>query len=170
MRVWSAAYQSMISQKQTNTGLFIPCEFARVVYWFRVSSCDWPGNSGQSHVGEGWQRTGKASHTSVIWLLPMIMILGYCGLGQAVKSLGLATTSEVELDFVVASLGSVNNDLISAIYNAAQGQPRCPSEHPNPQIVYLLETRGQRTERVREKNHQRWQEEGRSKHQIKLWP
>ncbi|KAI1129584.1 tyrosyl-DNA phosphodiesterase-domain-containing protein [Nemania abortiva] len=58
---------------------------------------------GQSHAGEGWQRTG------------------YCGLGQAVKSLGLATTSDIELDFVVASLGSVNNDLISAIYNAAQG-------------------------------------------------
>ncbi|RWA11986.1 hypothetical protein EKO27_g3087 [Xylaria grammica] len=58
---------------------------------------------GQSHVGEGWQRTG------------------YCGLGRAVKSLGLATASKVELDFVVASLGSVNTDLTSAIYNAAQG-------------------------------------------------
>ncbi|KAI3336546.1 phospholipase D/nuclease [Xylariaceae sp. AK1471] len=58
---------------------------------------------GQSHVSEGWQRTG------------------YCGLGRAVKSLGLATASEVELDFVVASLGSVNTDLISAMYNAAQG-------------------------------------------------
>ncbi|KAI0911948.1 tyrosyl-DNA phosphodiesterase-domain-containing protein [Ustulina deusta] len=58
---------------------------------------------GQSHVGDGWQRTG------------------YCGLGRAVESLGLATASEVELDFVVASLGSVNTDLISAIYNAAQG-------------------------------------------------
>ncbi|KAI1174183.1 tyrosyl-DNA phosphodiesterase-domain-containing protein [Nemania sp. FL0916] len=58
---------------------------------------------GQSHIGEAWQRTG------------------YCGLGQAVKSLGLATASDVELDYVVASLGSVNSDLISAIYNAAQG-------------------------------------------------
>ncbi|KAI0399043.1 tyrosyl-DNA phosphodiesterase-domain-containing protein [Xylaria palmicola] len=58
---------------------------------------------GQSHVGEEWQRTG------------------YCGLGRAVSSLGLATTSEIELDFVAASLGSVNSDLISAIYNAAQG-------------------------------------------------
>ncbi|KAI1420591.1 tyrosyl-DNA phosphodiesterase-domain-containing protein [Xylaria sp. FL1777] len=58
---------------------------------------------GQCHVGNGWQRTG------------------YCGLGRAVESLGLATTSEIELDFVVASLGSVNTDLISAIYNAAKG-------------------------------------------------
>ncbi|KAJ8130215.1 hypothetical protein O1611_g3414 [Lasiodiplodia mahajangana] len=58
---------------------------------------------GKSHVGEEWQRTG------------------YCGLGRAVESLGLATTSEIELDFIVASLGSVNADLISAIYNAAQG-------------------------------------------------
>ncbi|KAI0860975.1 tyrosyl-DNA phosphodiesterase-domain-containing protein [Xylaria cubensis] len=58
---------------------------------------------GKSHVGEEWQRTG------------------YCGLGRAVNSLGLATTSNVEVDFVVASLGAVNTDLISAIYNAAQG-------------------------------------------------
>ncbi|KAI0458339.1 tyrosyl-DNA phosphodiesterase-domain-containing protein [Xylaria acuta] len=58
---------------------------------------------GQSHVGEEWQRTG------------------YCGLGRAVKSLGLAATSKVELDFVVASLGAVNTDLVSALYNAAQG-------------------------------------------------
>ncbi|KAI0554935.1 tyrosyl-DNA phosphodiesterase-domain-containing protein [Xylaria curta] len=58
---------------------------------------------GKSHAGEEWQRTG------------------YCGLGRAVNSLGLATTSDVELDFVVASLGAVNTDLISAIYNAAQG-------------------------------------------------
>ncbi|KAI1738313.1 tyrosyl-DNA phosphodiesterase-domain-containing protein [Xylaria scruposa] len=58
---------------------------------------------GKSHTGEEWQRTG------------------YCGLGRAVNSLGLATTSNVELDFVVASLGAVKTDLISAIYNAAQG-------------------------------------------------
>lgn len=58
---------------------------------------------GQSHTGEDWKRTG------------------YCGLGRAVKSLGLDTTSEIELDFVIASLGSVNNDLVSAIYHAAQG-------------------------------------------------
>ncbi|KAI1115026.1 tyrosyl-DNA phosphodiesterase-domain-containing protein [Nemania sp. NC0429] len=58
---------------------------------------------GKTHVGDEWKRTG------------------YCGLGRAVESLGLATTSEVELDVVVASLGAVNKDLISAIYNAAQG-------------------------------------------------
>ncbi|KAI1431601.1 tyrosyl-DNA phosphodiesterase-domain-containing protein [Xylaria sp. CBS 124048] len=58
---------------------------------------------GQTHVGEAWQRTG------------------YCGLGRAVKSLGLATSSEVQLDFVAASLGSLNTSLITAIYNAAQG-------------------------------------------------
>ncbi|KAI0526361.1 tyrosyl-DNA phosphodiesterase-domain-containing protein [Xylaria bambusicola] len=58
---------------------------------------------GQSHIGDAWQRTG------------------YCGLGRAVESLGLTTDSEVELDFVVASLGSVSTDLTSAIYNATQG-------------------------------------------------
>ncbi|KAI1304288.1 tyrosyl-DNA phosphodiesterase-domain-containing protein [Xylaria venustula] len=58
---------------------------------------------GQSHVGDEWRRTG------------------YCGLGRAVESLGLATASEIDIDFVVASLGSVNTDLTTAIYNAAQG-------------------------------------------------
>ncbi|KAI2642772.1 tyrosyl-DNA phosphodiesterase-domain-containing protein [Xylaria nigripes] len=58
---------------------------------------------GQSHVGSAWQRTG------------------YCGLGRAVKSLGLATQSRVKIDFVSASLGSLKSDFISAIYGAAQG-------------------------------------------------
>ncbi|KAI1144654.1 phospholipase D/nuclease [Hypoxylon sp. FL0543] len=58
---------------------------------------------GTSHVGDKWQRTG------------------YCGLGRAVKSLGLDTTEDIEVDFVVSSLGSVNMDLVSAIYYAAQG-------------------------------------------------
>ncbi|KAI1338069.1 tyrosyl-DNA phosphodiesterase-domain-containing protein [Xylariaceae sp. FL0016] len=58
---------------------------------------------GQSHVGNEWQRTG------------------YCGLGRAVKSLGLETLFDVEIDFVVASLGSVNIDLITSLYYAAQG-------------------------------------------------
>ncbi|KAI0840478.1 phospholipase D/nuclease [Hypoxylon sp. FL0890] len=58
---------------------------------------------GTSHVGDKWQRTG------------------YCGLGRAVKSLGLDTTENIEVDFVVSSLGSVNMDLVLAIYYAAQG-------------------------------------------------
>ncbi|KAI1367803.1 tyrosyl-DNA phosphodiesterase-domain-containing protein [Xylaria arbuscula] len=58
---------------------------------------------GKTHVGDAWKRTG------------------YPGLGRAVESLGLATKSDIELDFVIASLGSVNTDLTSAIYNAAQG-------------------------------------------------
>ncbi|CAJ2506008.1 Uu.00g001380.m01.CDS01 [Anthostomella pinea] len=58
---------------------------------------------GQTHVGESWQRTG------------------YCGLGRAVTSLGLGTSSDIDVDFVVASLGSVNADLLGSIYNAAQG-------------------------------------------------
>ncbi|KAI0389236.1 tyrosyl-DNA phosphodiesterase-domain-containing protein [Xylariaceae sp. FL0594] len=58
---------------------------------------------GQTHTGADWKRTG------------------YCGLGTAVASLGLATTSKVELDYVVASLGAVNSDLLSTVYNAARG-------------------------------------------------
>ncbi|KAI0901612.1 phospholipase D/nuclease [Annulohypoxylon nitens] len=56
-----------------------------------------------SHVGDKWQRTG------------------YCGLGRAIKSLGLNTTGDIEVDYMVSSLGSVNMDLITAIYYAAQG-------------------------------------------------
>ncbi|KAI0181043.1 phospholipase D/nuclease [Hypoxylon sp. FL1284] len=56
-----------------------------------------------SHVGDKWQRTG------------------YCGFGRAVTSLKLDTSQDVEVDFVVSSLGSVNMDLLSAIYYAAQG-------------------------------------------------
>ncbi|KAI0883481.1 phospholipase D/nuclease [Annulohypoxylon maeteangense] len=56
-----------------------------------------------SHVGDKWQRTG------------------YCGLGRAITSLGLNTTEGIEVDFMVSSLGSVNMDLVSAIYYAAQG-------------------------------------------------
>ncbi|KAK5631894.1 hypothetical protein RRF57_007608 [Xylaria bambusicola] len=73
---------------------------------------------GQSHIGDAWQRTGTMPLLS---LSPLTMATGYCGLGRAVESLGLATDSEVELDFVIASLGSVNTDLTSAIYNATQG-------------------------------------------------
>ncbi|CAG9941949.1 unnamed protein product [Clonostachys rosea f. rosea IK726] len=56
--------------------------------------------------------------------------LGYCGLGNVVSSLGLATTSPIEVDSVVpanvgtcqsASLGSLTSDLITSIYNACQG-------------------------------------------------
>ncbi|KAI2776448.1 phospholipase D/nuclease [Daldinia loculata] len=58
---------------------------------------------GGSHVDEKWKRTG------------------YCGLGRAVTSLGLNTTEDVEIDFLASSLGSLNMDLLSAIYYSAQG-------------------------------------------------
>ncbi|KFA52919.1 hypothetical protein S40293_00945 [Stachybotrys chartarum IBT 40293] len=47
--------------------------------------------------------------------------LGYCGLGGCVAALGLATEELVEVDLVCASLGSVNYDLVTAIYNACRG-------------------------------------------------
>ncbi|KAI0166227.1 phospholipase D/nuclease [Xylariaceae sp. FL1272] len=57
---------------------------------------------GTSHTGEDWRRTG------------------YCGLGRAVQSLGL-TATDVELDYIVTSLGAINEDLVTALYNAAKG-------------------------------------------------
>ena len=60
---------------------------------------------GGAHQGpnEPWRRTG------------------YCGLGRAVKTLGLATTDPIQVDFVTSSMGSLNIDFLTAMYLAAQG-------------------------------------------------
>ncbi|ORY67160.1 ubiquitin interaction domain-containing protein [Pseudomassariella vexata] len=58
---------------------------------------------GKTHTGDSWKRTG------------------YCGLGRAVTALGLGTQEDVEIDLVTSSLGSVNKDLVAAIYYAAKG-------------------------------------------------
>ncbi|KAM3498335.1 hypothetical protein MY11210_009680 [Beauveria gryllotalpidicola] len=47
--------------------------------------------------------------------------VGYCGLGATVRGLGLATDTPIEVDLACASLGSINYDLVNAIYNACQG-------------------------------------------------
>jgi hypothetical protein len=36
--------------------------------------------------------------------------------------LGLNTSDEVELDYIVSSLGSVNHDLVTALYYGEAGQ------------------------------------------------
>ncbi|KAK7966522.1 tyrosyl-DNA phosphodiesterase domain-containing protein [Apiospora aurea] len=59
--------------------------------------------SGGTHVDDGWKRTG------------------YCGLGRAVSALGLNTPSLIDIDLVISSLGSVNHELLCALYYAAQG-------------------------------------------------
>ncbi|KAL0931608.1 tyrosyl-dna phosphodiesterase domain-containing protein [Colletotrichum truncatum] len=61
-----------------------------------------------SHTNESWRHTGQST-------------LGYCGLGSTVRSLGLATESAVEVDYVASSLGSLNHGYLIAIYNACQG-------------------------------------------------
>ena len=60
---------------------------------------------GGAHMGhdEPWRRTG------------------YCGLGRAVQSLGLATQEKINVDFVTSSVGSLNTDFLSTIYQACQG-------------------------------------------------
>ena len=60
-------------------------------------------NIGGAHSGESWRRTG------------------YCGLGRAVKQLGLATDKPLHIDFVTSSVGSLNDDFLTMIYLAAQG-------------------------------------------------
>lgn len=46
---------------------------------------------------------------------------GYCGLGRTVKALGLGTTKTIEMDVVAASLGSIKDPLLKALYYACQG-------------------------------------------------
>lgn len=48
---------------------------------------------------------------------------GYCGLGRTIKGLGLDTAGILELDYVCSSIGSLNQDLLIALYNACQGDP-----------------------------------------------
>ncbi len=58
---------------------------------------------GGVHSGESWQRTG------------------YCGLGRAVKNLGLATDKPLHIEFVASSVGSLNDDFLAMLYLGAQG-------------------------------------------------
>ena len=46
---------------------------------------------------------------------------GLCGLGRTVTELGLATAGSIQVDYVASSIGSLNDELMSAIYLAAQG-------------------------------------------------
>lgn len=56
-----------------------------------------------SHTGDAWERTG------------------YCGLGRAVKKLGWAADSPVQVDYMCSSIGSVGDDILNALYYACQG-------------------------------------------------
>lgn len=58
---------------------------------------------GGAHTGEAWRRTG------------------YCGLGRAVRQLGLATEQQLQVDFITSSIGAINIDFLNMLYLAAQG-------------------------------------------------
>lgn len=60
---------------------------------------------GGAHTGidEPWRRTG------------------YCGLGRAVQTLGLATQEKTNVDYVTSSVGSLNSTFLSSIYQACKG-------------------------------------------------
>ncbi|KAK3375445.1 tyrosyl-DNA phosphodiesterase-domain-containing protein [Podospora didyma] len=59
--------------------------------------------AGSHSSGDAWRRTG------------------YCGLGRAVNALGLGSKRPVEMDYVCASLGALNDTLLKGLYNACQG-------------------------------------------------
>ncbi|KAK2811797.1 hypothetical protein FQN50_001835 [Emmonsiellopsis sp. PD_5] len=58
---------------------------------------------GGAHEIRDWERTGV------------------CGLGRAIKKLGLQTTQDLHLDYVTSSVGSLNDQFMRSIYLAAQG-------------------------------------------------
>ncbi|KAH0543360.1 hypothetical protein FGG08_002316 [Glutinoglossum americanum] len=58
---------------------------------------------GGSHSGEDWKRTG------------------YCGLGTAIRRLGLQTSDQLRMDIVTSSLGSLDERFLMTMYLAAQG-------------------------------------------------
>ena len=60
-------------------------------------------NIGGVHSGESWRHTG------------------YCGLGRAVKKLGLATQNRLHIDFVTSSVGAINDNFLAMLYLSAQG-------------------------------------------------
>ncbi|KAF4963871.1 hypothetical protein FSARC_8124, partial [Fusarium sarcochroum] len=69
----------------------------------------------------------KTKHLGFVYTIPgghlgdSLKRIGYCGLGASVASIGLATDDPIEVDFVCASLGSLNYDLVGAMYNACRG-------------------------------------------------
>lgn len=63
---------------------------------------------GGSHSGEDMQRTG------------------ICGLANAVKQLSLDTEYPVELDIIVSSIGSLDDQFMRIVYSAAQGVSPIP--------------------------------------------
>ncbi|KAI8717927.1 hypothetical protein NCS52_00870100 [Fusarium sp. LHS14.1] len=69
----------------------------------------------------------RTKHLGFVYTIPgghvgdSLKRIGYCGLGNSVASLGLATDDPVEVDLVCASLGSLNYDLVGAMYNACRG-------------------------------------------------
>ncbi|KAM7192670.1 tyrosyl-DNA phosphodiesterase 1 [Naviculisporaceae sp. PSN 640] len=58
---------------------------------------------GSQGAGEAWRKSG------------------YCALGRVVKGLGLGSQAPIEVDYVCASLGAINDSLLNAIYYACQG-------------------------------------------------
>lgn len=83
-------------------------DVVRSVYNFDFSATDglaFVHTIGGAHVGdaESWRRTG------------------YCGLGRAVKELGLGSDRPLDVDFVTSSMGSLNLDFLTMMYLAAAG-------------------------------------------------
>ncbi|KAK7737821.1 hypothetical protein SLS53_006441 [Cytospora paraplurivora] len=65
----------------------------------------------------GFLHTIGGSHSNIgVW-----QRTGYCGLGRTVKALGLDSDGYIDMDYICSSIGAVNNDLLTALYNACKG-------------------------------------------------
>ncbi len=58
---------------------------------------------GGMHSGQAWKTTGL------------------CGMGRTITQMGLATKEHILLDYVTSSVGSLNDEFMSSMYLAAQG-------------------------------------------------
>ena len=67
-------------------------------------------------VRYGFVHTIGGMHSGQAWKLT-----GLCGLGRTITELGLATKSPLQVDYVTSSVGSLNDDFLSSMYLAAQG-------------------------------------------------
>ncbi|ROW12109.1 hypothetical protein VMCG_00047 [Cytospora schulzeri] len=65
----------------------------------------------------GFLHTIGGSHSNIdVWKRT-----GYCGLGRTVKALGLGSDGNIDMDYICSSIGAVNSDLLTALYNACKG-------------------------------------------------
>ncbi|KAK7895065.1 hypothetical protein LTR67_005804 [Exophiala xenobiotica] len=73
----------------------------------------------------GFVHTIGGAHTG-----PTRTTTGHYGLSRTITHLGLATQRPIEMDYVTSSLGNLNDEFMTSIYRAAQGDFSSSSDSP----------------------------------------